>query len=103
MIDEESKYDGLYASCTNLEDSVEDIIKVNHRRWEIEESFRIMKSDFKCEPVYHSNDEMIKAHFVTCFLALIVYRYLEKKLDEKYTAPGIIETFEKYEYEIRER
>lgn len=92
IIDEEAKYDGLYAVCTNLEDSVEDIIKVNHRRWEIEESFRIMKSDFKSRPVYHSNDEMIKAHFVTCFLALIVYRYLEKKLEEKYTAPEIIET-----------
>ena len=51
-----------------------------------------MKSDFKSRPVYHSNDEMIKAHFVTCFLSLIVYRYLEKKLDEKYTAPEIIET-----------
>ena len=92
IIDEEAKYDGLYAVCTNLEDSVEDIIKVNHRRWEIEESFRIMKSDFKSRPVYHSKDEMIKAHFVTCFLSLIVYRYLEKKLDEKYTAPKIIET-----------
>ena len=92
VIDEESKYDGLYAVCTNLEDSVEDIVKVNHRRWEIEESFRIMKSEFKSRPVFHSKDEMIKAHFVTCFLALIVYRYLEKKLDEKYTVSEIIET-----------
>ncbi len=92
IIDEEAKYDGLYAVCTNLEDDVEDIIKVNRRRWEIEESFRIMKSDFKSRPVYHSRDEMIKAHFITCFLALIIYRYVEKKLDEKYTAPNIIET-----------
>ena len=92
VIDEEAKYDGLYAVCTNLEDSVEDIVKVNHRRWEIEESFRIMKSEFKSRPVFHSKDEMIKAHFVTCFLALIVYRYLEKKLDEKYTVSEIIET-----------
>lgn len=92
IIDNEAKYDGLYAVCTNLEDSVEDIIKVNKRRWEIEESFRIMKTDFKSRPVYHSKDEMIKAHFLTCFLALIVYRYVEKKLDEKYTAPEIIET-----------
>lgn len=92
IIDEEAKYDGLYAVCTNLEDSVEDIIKVNKRRWEIEESFRIMKSDFKSRPVYHSKDEMIKAHFLTCFLALVVYRYVEKKLDEKYTAPEIIDT-----------
>lgn len=92
VIDEEAKYDGLYAVCTNLEDNVQDIIKVNRRRWEIEESFRIMKSDFKSRPVYHSKDEMIKAHFITCFLALIIYRYVEKKLDEKYTAPDIIET-----------
>ena len=92
IIDEEAKYDGLYAVCTNLEDSVEDIIRVNKRRWEIEESFRIMKTDFKSRPIYHSRDEMIKAHFITCFLALIIYRYVEKKLDEKYTAPEIIET-----------
>lgn len=92
IIDEESKYDGLYAVCTNLEDSVEDIIKVNHRRWEIEESFRIMKTDFKSRPVFHSKDEMIKAHFLTCFLALVVFRYVEKNLDEKYTAPEIIDT-----------
>ena len=78
IIDEEAKYDGLYAVCTNLEDSVEDIVKVNHRRWEIEESFRIMKSEFKSRPVFHSKDEMIKAHFVICFLALIHYRFLEK-------------------------
>lgn len=92
IIDEETKYDGLYAVCTNLEDPVEDIIKVNHRRWEIEESFRIMKTDFKSRPVFHSKDEMIKAHFLTCFLALVVFRYVEKKLDEKYTAPEIIDT-----------
>jgi len=92
IIDEEAKYDGLYAVCTNLEDSVEDIVKVNHRRWEIEESFRIMKSEFKSRPVFHSKDEMIKAHFVICFLALMIYRCLEKKLDEKYTVSEIIET-----------
>ena len=92
IIDEEAKFDGFYAVCTNLEDSVEDIIKLNHRRWEIEESFRIMKTDFKSRPVYHTKDEMIKAHFIICYLALVLYRYLEKKLDEKYTAPEIIET-----------
>lgn len=100
LIDDEAKYDGLYAVCTNLEDSVEDIIKVNKRRWEIEESFRIMKTDFKSRPVYHSKDEMIKAHFLTCFLALVVYRYVEKKLDEKYTAPEIIETLRKMDMKL---
>ena len=92
VIDEEAKFDGLYAVCTNLEDSVEDIIKVNHRRWEIEESFRIMKSEFNARPIFHSNEEAIKAHFLICFLALTVYRYLEKRLGEKYTVGEIIDT-----------
>lgn len=51
-----------------------------------------MKTDFKSRPVFHSKDEMIKAHFLTCFLALVVFRYVEKRLDEKYTAPEIIDT-----------
>lgn len=94
-IDEEAKYDGFYAVCTNLEDNAEDIVKVNHRRWEIEESFRIMKSEFKSRPAYLTREDRIKAHFLTCFLALVVYRYLEKKLEDKYTAPEIIETLQK--------
>ena len=90
-IEREEKFDGFYAVCTNLEDSVLDIIKVNHRRWEIEESFRIMKSEFKARPVYLKRDDRIKAHFITCFISLIIYRLLEKKLDEKYTCREIIE------------
>ena len=92
IIDEEAKYDGLYAVCTNLEDDVQDIIKINHKRWEIEESFRIMKSEFNARPVFHSNADAIKAHFLICFLALTVYRYLEKKLENKYTIGEIIDT-----------
>lgn len=92
IINEEAKYDGLYAVCTNLEDDVQDIITVNHRRWEIEESFRIMKSEFNARPVFHSNEEAIKAHFLICFLSLTIYRYLEKKLNEKYTVGDIIDT-----------
>lgn len=91
-INEEAKYDGLYAVCTNLEDDVEEIIKINTRRWEIEESFRIMKSEFKARPVHLSREDRIKAHFLTCFLALVIYRYLEKRLDEKYTVMDITET-----------
>lgn len=91
-IEEEAKYDGLYAVCTNLEDSVEDIIKVNHRRWEIEESFRIMKNEFKSRPVHLSREDRIKAHFITCFLSLVIYRFLEKKTDEKYTVSELLET-----------
>lgn len=100
LIEEEAKYDGLYAVCTNLEDSVEDIIKLNQRRWEIEESFRIMKTDFKSRPVHHTKDEMIKGHFTTCYLALLIYRYLEKILEEKYTAPEIIETLRNMEIKL---
>ena len=95
-INEEAKYDGLYAVCTNLEDDVEEIIKINTRRWEIEESFRIMKSEFKARPVHLSREDRIKAHFLTCFLALVIYRYLEKRLDEKYTVIDITETLKNY-------
>lgn len=91
QIAKEAKFDGFYGVCTNLDDSPEEIIKVNQRRWEIEESFRIMKSEFKARPVYLSRDDRIKAHFATCFLALLIHRILEKKLDEKYTCSEIIE------------
>ena len=96
IIDDESKYDGYYAVCTNLEDTAEEIIKVNKNRWEIEESFRIMKSEFKARPVYLSRNDRIKAHFTTCFLALTIFRYLEKKIDSKYTVTEIIETLRNY-------
>ena len=92
VIDEEAKYDGLYAVCTNLEDDVEEIIKVNHNRWEIEESFRIMKSEFKARPAFHWTEENIKAHFLLCFLSLVIYRHLEKKLNNKYTVGDILDT-----------
>ena len=91
-IAEESKYDGFTAVCTTLEDDIADILKVNRRRWEIEESFRIMKSEFKARPVYLQKDERIRAHFLTCFLSLLVYRLLEHKLDEKYTVSELIKT-----------
>ena len=86
----EEMYDGFYAVCTNLEDDAVAITKINHRRWEIEECFRIMKSEFKARPVYLSRDDRIQAHFTTCFLALVLYRYLEKSLGEKFTSHEII-------------
>lgn len=91
-INEEEKYDGLYAVCTNLKGGVSDIIKVNHRRWEIEESFRIMKTEFKARPVYLKRDDRIIAHFLTCFLALMVFRMLEKKIEYKYSCEKIIDS-----------
>ena len=91
-IQKEEKFDGFYGVCTNLDDDPEEIIKVNQRRWEIEESFRIMKSEFKARPVYLSRDDRITAHFTTCFLSLVILRFLEKMLDEKYTSSEIIDT-----------
>jgi len=91
-IKEESKYDGFYAVCTNLDDDPADIAKINHDRWEIEESFRIMKSEFEARPVYLQRDDRIQAHFLTCFIALMIYRILEKQLDDKYTCEEIINT-----------
>ena len=90
LIAQEAAYDGFYAVCTNLEDDASAIIKVNKRRWEIEESFRIMKSEFKARPVYLQRDDRIKAHFTTCFISLMIYRLLEKKLSEKYTCSEIV-------------
>ena len=90
-IEKEEQFDGFYGVCTNLEDAPEEIIKVNKRRWEIEESFRIMKSEFKARPVYLSREDRIKAHFTTCFISLLILRILEKKLNEKFTSSQIIE------------
>lgn len=91
LITKEEAFDGFYAVCTNLEDGASEIIKVNKRRWEIEECFRIMKSEFKARPVYLSRDDRITAHFITCFISLVIYRLLEKKLGEKYTCKEIMD------------
>ncbi len=91
-IAEEPRYDRFYAVCTNLDDDPADIAKINHDRWEIEESFRIMKSEFEARPVYLQRDDRIEAHFLTCFIALMIYRILEKKLGDSYTCEEIIKT-----------
>jgi transposase len=88
LIREEEKYDGFYAVCTNLENkSVSEIVRINKKRWEIEECFRIMKTEFRARPVYLRKEDRIKAHFLTCYIALMVYRILEKKLEEICKAP----------------
>lgn len=102
-IDEEEKYDGFYAVCTNLEDEPETIIKVNKRHWQIEDYFRIMKTDFEARPVYVKRKDRILAHFITCFIALIVYRYLEQKLDNKYTINQILSTLQEMDFVKYER
>ncbi|MCR4606015.1 MAG: IS1634 family transposase [Eubacterium sp.] len=98
VIADEEKYDGFYAVCTNLDDSISNIVKTNKRRWEIEECFRIMKTDFEARPVYLNRQDRILAHFITCFIALIVYRYLERKLDNKYTIDQILPTLQEMDF-----
>ena len=104
-IAEEAQYDGLYAVCTDLlDDEVGDILKVSEARWQVEECFRIMKTDFSARPVYLQDENRIKAHFLICFLALIIYRYLEKKLDLRYTCEELLDTLKGMNFaEIQEQ
>lgn len=89
---EESMYDGFYAVITNLEGDIREIININKQHWEIEENFRIMKSEFEARPVFVRREDRIKAHFLTCFISLLAYRLLEKKLGEEFTCSQILET-----------
>ena len=92
QIQKEEMYDGFYAVITNLEGDVAEIIKINKQRWEIEENFRIMKTEFEARPVYVRRDDRIKAHFMTCYISLLLYRLLEKKLGNAYTTEQILKT-----------
>ena len=104
-IAEESQYDGLYAVCTDLlDDEVGDVLKVSEGRWQIEECFRIMKTDFSARPVYLQDENRIKAHFLICFLALIIYRFLTKKLESKYTCEELLDTLKTINFvEVQEQ
>lgn len=95
LIESEAAYDGFYAVCTNLDEEATEIANINRRRWEIEECFRILKSEFKARPVYLKRDDRITAHFTTCFMALIIYRILEKKLNGQFTCDTIISSLRK--------
>ena len=92
LIKEEQFYDGYYALTTNIISDIEKILGIVKGRWEIEESFRIMKSDFLARPVNLSREDRIKAHFTICFVALFIYRLLENKLNYKYTTSQILNT-----------
>ena len=92
QISKEDLYDGFYVVMTNLEGNIEEIIKINKQRWETEENFRIMKTEFEARPVYVRRDDRIKAHFMTCYISLLLYRLLEKKIGSSYTTEQIIET-----------
>ena len=98
--EEESEYDGFYAVTTDLDDDPGEIIRINRGRWEIEESFRIMKSDFDGRPVFVSREDRIRAHFLTCYLAFMIFRIIEQKLnkgDVRYTDLEILRTLRDYE------
>lgn len=97
LIEEEEKYDGFYALTTNLVGNISEILKIVKGRWEIEESFRIMKSDFLARPVNLSREDRIKSHFLTCFISLFIYRLLEKKLNYNYTTSEILKTLRNME------
>lgn len=92
QLKEEALYDGMYAVATDLlDDDVKDILKVSEGRWEIEECFRIMKTDFEARPVFLHDDVRIKAHFLICFLSLVIYRYLERGVGYSFTCETILD------------
>lgn len=89
---EEEKYDGLYAVCTDLlDDDVSDILKVSEGRWQIEDCFRTMKTDFLARPVGVRREDRINAHFLTCFLALLIFKLLTKMLGNKHTCMTLLD------------
>ena len=90
QIQKEEMYDGFYAVITNLEGDVSEIIKINKQRWEIEENFRIMKTEFEARPIYIRREDRIKAHFLICFLALLHFRMLKKTLKTPCTTEQLL-------------
>ena len=98
LIKSEEVFDGFYAVCTNLDEDTIEITRINRRRWEIEECFRILKDEFKARPVYLKRDDRITAHFTTCFMALLIYRLLEKKLKDQFTCDTIISSLRKMNF-----
>lgn len=96
---EEEKYDGLYAICTDLlDDDVSEILKVSEGRWQIEACFRNMKTDFCARPVHVRREDRIKAHFLTCFLSLLIYRLLERQLGNRYTCETLLDTLKEMNF-----
>lgn len=99
-IAKEARFDGFYGLATSLDgEDIEGILQVNSNRWQIEECFRIMKTEFEARPVHLSREERIRAHFLTCFIALLVYRILEQRLDNEYTCTKIIDALKDMSFE----
>ncbi len=102
QVEKEIIFDGFYGVCTNLESDTSEIVAINKQRWQVEECFRIMKSEFKARPVYLQKDKSIEAHFLTCFISLLIYRVLEQKLEHKHTCHEILDTLSNIKFtEIR--
>ena len=100
LIEEEEKYDGYYAVATNLDDPAKEILRISSQRYKIEDCFRVMKTNFAARPVFHQKRERIIAHFMICYTALLIYRLLEKKLDQQgthFTVENIVETLRNME------
>ena len=101
MINQEARFDGFYALCTDMEDTAREIIRINGGRWRVEALFRNMKTDFKARPVFLRRDDRIKAHFLTCFIALLLYKYLEKKVNrggKHFTTDEIADTLRSMDF-----
>lgn len=98
-IEDEKLYDGMYAVTTDLlDDDVAEILKVSEGRWQIEECFRIMKTEFEARPVYLSREKRIEAHFMICFLSLMIYRFLKRELGDMFTCDQIISKLRKMNF-----
>jgi len=97
-IEDEQKYDGYYSITTSeLHMSASDIVGAHRELWEIEETFKITKSDLESRPVFVQSEEHIKAHFLTCFIALVIIRLIQKKINKKYSAAKIIDCLNRIE------
>lgn len=94
-IKNEEMYDGFYGVSTSLDADVSEILAINDRRWQIEQCFRLMKTEFEARPVFLQREDRIRSHFLICFLALLVYRILESKLGNQYTAEKTLDELRK--------
>lgn len=101
-IAEEARFDGLYCLATDMDDIPTAILRANHFRYEIEALFRVTKSDLESRAVYLQRPERIKGHFITCFLALLMLKKLQRMLDDKYTVQQLLETLRSMNYTLIE-
>ena len=99
-IKDEERYDGFYGICTDLNDSVDDVLNLNHNRWESEDAFRVLKTDFRARPAFVWTDAHIKGHFLVCFIALLIFRIIENELGYRYTSSEILDAIRDFRFLI---